>query len=419
MIEHMYLFMACLGACAGFLYVFFAWRDKPSSKADFKNDLRLKGLFWGAWGAFIVLIADWRRVASTVFDEPNIRISRFALFGAYIGGFLLGFIVVLFLVSLSILWDCFRVNRFHGNVLESENCTPVKVFLFHGYLEYKDTVKRAIELHRSRQAGEEKDAKTLELIAAIESATEVIENQRDELSQRRRLTRETSDILISAIDIYRGFVLNKTEAKEASRRLLKPIAQLAAYYAGVESRYVNANYMVVQSAEVLTEEEIMTARFTFGEKKRYVEFLALRDYARPGTNFIRLPVEPTHIHDWAERALPGAPEAFARRQPTICNIKAIKFGKQVPKVIRDEQIKYFSELPFDTVISLPLLAPLDYNSDGWPIGVLNIDLSLGAEGFDDDPAHEDARELEALISPLSALIADIARTEIPFSRSKL
>jgi len=420
MTDLLYLLLAIFGAFVGFLYVTFSWRGKPQPKGRFRDDPRLHGLYWGAWGAFLIFIADWRRISQVISDDEAFHVSRFVLLLCYLGGFLISLFISLFTFSAKIAFDAYQLNKRHGrNIYAIDGASPVMDFLLYGYREYQDRYSKAMNRHReeSKETVQHEEAEGLRL--AIRQQQELIDIREDELDQRRRLSRETSEILITAIDLYRGFVFEKVNAREACRRMLKPIASLAAYFTGVNSAKINVNYMVVQYAEALTEEEIKSAKFTYGDPSRYTCFLALRDYARAGTNFIRLPVEPMDDHSWQERTLPGAPEAFLRRGPTVCNKRDLTFGAAVPQEIRAAQLKYFLMQPFDTVISLPLIPTLNYTEDGSPIGILNLDLGLDGGSLDIEEAHEDIKELEALLSPLNVLMADILISEAPFSRSKL
>jgi hypothetical protein len=410
-------FVLLVGVCMSFLYVSFSWRGKSSPGSDFKEDPRVKGLLWGLSGALIIIIADWQRFLQAASDTETISIPRLILLGYYVGGFVIGTIIFLIMSAGSIIAECKRINNRYPHVFLNEGIIPVLDFLIYGYNDYQEKVSKAIDKHKNHSSTSTNNSRITELETSLIEKAEDIDSLSSQLLRRRRLSIEMGEILITAMDLHRGYFSRKLHAPEACRSLLRHAISISAFYTGINAGNINANFMLAEHKSNLSEEDITAAKFMFGDISRYERFLSLKDYAKKGTNIIRLPVEPFDDHNWIDCTLPGAPKAFLSREPTICYKSDVTFGNAVPEAIREAQLKYFATQSFDAIISLPLMASLNYTSPSLPLGVVNIDITLSSDTVDIDEVGGDINELEALLLPCNALLADILCAEPSYART--
>jgi len=404
--EPVNLIVLSTGFVIGFLYVCFSWRGKQAAGSAVKDDPRIRGFIWGLTSAGIIVIGDWQKFLQMAYGEPVVHFSRAALLGYYLGGFIGGTIITIAGLAIKIGYDSSRTNAAHRNIFTEEGFSPILEFLLYGHTVFQERAARTIEKYKSSAATT--NAHLDQLQAIVAEKTLEVEVLNGKISRRRKIQTETSDILINAIDGYLSFIIKKLDERTVCRGLLRNIISITAYYVGANATNINANYMLAEHRRNLTDADIAEAKFRYGDSSRYITFLSLKEYARKGTNIIRLPVEPVHDqHDWQDRTLPGAPDAFLRREPVYCDKHNIDFGREVPPEVRRSQQRYFSTQSFDAIVSLPIMPALGYNSGSAPIGVLNIDLlwDSGENSSFDFDFH--LAELAALLLPCTSLLADI------------
>lgn len=405
--------LVLLGAFLGFLYVSFSWRGKPASQMEFKDDPRVRGLIWGLSGAIMIVIADWEKFLQIGTSGTQDYISRGRLLGYYAAGFIGSAILTIVGLTIKVSLDSRRIAKDYPGIFYNEGMSPFVDFILYGYNDYQEKVARLVSRFRDNA----RMTVTSEAIDSLKVRMEEYEAEIERLAlsanQRRRLTIEMGDIIQSAMNVYHGYTAGRMSAHDACQALLRSTITITAYYSGVDTGQLNANYMVVEEREALSATEIAATRFTFDDTSRYRQFLCLKQYAKKGTPTIRLPIEPSDDHDWKDRTLPGAPEAFLRRSPVICKAADTFFSKDLPESVRRAQQKYFATQPFDVILALPIVPLLVYNKDTTPIGVVNIDLSLNGDAQD---VEVDLEVLEALVSPCNALLAEILAIESKQSR---
>lgn len=162
--------------------------------------------------------------------------------------------------------------------------------------------------------------------------------------------------------------------KNLCKQLLEQICTVAEPYIKEGADYSgNANYMIAIRYDEASEDQKKSAHFTWGDTGRYSHLLILEDYAYPAATTapakFALPVEdPEKTKDYLEWTLPGAPEAFLRKEALAVGDKIV-FGKHVPVEVQEQIKEYLARQNFTCFISLVIPG----QGHGRPIGILNIE----------------------------------------------
>ena len=174
-------------------------------------------------------------------------------------------------------------------------------------------------------------------------------------------------------------LLSPTRGGRPSARQKWPISILAGVITAITSMAernisnlkITTNYMMFLELSAAAAEQRNSALFRFGDEHRYTGFLILHQ-GRPGSPQGRPAILPVdgRITD-REIILPGAPEAFVLRKAAIINCDEVTFRKGVDKKIRADIQKFFSDVEYASVASIPIST-----KDG-PRGVYRISNSTG------------------------------------------
>jgi len=328
-----------LGCLIGLIFAFSAWRGSTKD-TPLKEDPRIKALLWGLGGLLVTLLGDWDGLlkGSTI-DKPR-------LLSFYASGFLGVAIIAITSTAGVILVRSWWERRTNPSEYPEQPFHPVIDYLSYGYQYYMKEYQEAVIRKRARDSVIFKDF--MGHYAVILAAHVALVG--------RYLDSPTPEV-----------------RKDSCKRLLEQICMVAEpYLKEGHEYYANANYMVAVPYKDTTEEERKSLHFGWGDPSRYSHLLILEDYAYPGTTApgkFALPVEdPEKTNDYLELTLPGAPEAFLRKDALAVGGN-ISFDKRVPVEIQEKIKQYLARQKFTCFISLIIPGPGDY----MPIGVVNIE----------------------------------------------
>jgi hypothetical protein len=345
-----------VGAFGALLGLFFALNGfgGPLKSEDLKNTARVRNLIWLATAAGGVVLADWRKLATTAPDSGVLFVSY--LIGA-IGGAVLGLLVIVIFLVIDVLTS----RRRDGKQL------PISLivdYLHFGYAYYNQRRKALLDEASSEQAASlamdrmewlRRDAAVQDVIAGLVHAVASIfaESDQKRLAERKA---EVADLILA------GVVSAITSMAERDVRGLR----------------ITTNYMMFVELSAAAAEQRNSALFGFGNRDRYTGFLILHgDRAGLPQETVILPVDG-RIAD-RDTILPGAPEAFVLHKAAIINCNEVACRKGVDKKTRADIQKFFSDVDYASVASIPV-----FTKDG-PKGVINIESNrpdLLGEGAD-------------------------------------
>jgi len=333
-----------IGSFGALLGLFFALNgfSGPLKGEELKNTARVRNLIWLATAAGGVVIADWKKLATTAPDSGTLFVSY--LMGS-IGGAVLGLLaVVIFLV-----YDIATNRRVDGKRLP---ISLVVDYLHFGYAYYSQRRKELLDAANSEHAAHSalgrmqrlrRDAAVQDVIAGLVHAVAAVVAEQDQRRQAERRA-ELADLILA------GIATAVTSMAERDIGSLK----------------IATNYMTFLELGATAPEQRNSALFRFGNETRYTGLLMLQQ-GRAGSpqETVILPVDG-RIAD-RETILPGAPEAFVLRRAAIINCNEVTFRKGIDKKIRADIQKFFADVEYASVASIPIST-----KDG-PRGVINIE----------------------------------------------
>jgi hypothetical protein len=339
-----YYWEIAVGSFGALLGVFFALNGfgGPLKSEDLKNTARVRNLIWLATAAGGVVLADWKKLANAAPDSGVLFVSY--LIGA-IGGAIIGLLLIVIFLTFDVL-----TNRSpDGKRL------PISLivdYLHFGYAYYNQGRKALLDAATSEQAASyaldrmqrlRREAAVQDVVAGLVHAVAAIFAEPDQRRQAERKA-EVADLILA------GVITAITSMAERNISNLK----------------ITTNYMMFLELSAAAAEQRNSALFRFGDEHRYTGFLILHQ-GRPGSpqETVILPVDG-RITD-RETILPGAPEAFVLRKAAIINCDEVTFRKGVDKKIRADIQKFFSDVEYASVASIPIST-----KDG-PRGVINIE----------------------------------------------
>jgi hypothetical protein len=345
-----------VGAFGALLGVFFALNGfgGPLKSEDLKNTSRVRNLIWLATAAGGVVLADWKKLATTAPDSGVLFVSY--LIGA-IGGAIAGLVLIVIFLTFDILTSG-RRNR------KQLPISLIVDYLHFGYAYYNQRRKAILDEASAEQAASfaldrmqrlRRDAAVQDVIAGLVHAVAAIFTESDQRRQAERRA-EVADLILA------GVVTAITSMAERD----------------ISGLRIATNYMMFVELAAAAAEQRNSALFRFGDQDRYTGFLVLHQ-GRAGSpqETVILPVDGK-LAD-REKILPGAPEAFVLRKAAIINCDDVACRKGVDKRVRADIERFFSDVEYASVASIPIST-----KDG-PRGVINIESNqpdLLGEGAD-------------------------------------
>ena len=342
-----------------------SFKSQGDDESDASSDPRLKALLYAVGGMIATGVTDWSKLGKEA-GAALTPIDSVALVLLYLLGLFVAFLVTL-LIGTFVVYLMNRGSGVNGHHPYSGHAMTAAVdFLMYGYGHVRARIEKAAR-EKTR-----------------------IDYEGFKNVARHMLTSLAGD----AIEIER-FLANPSpdQRRLVCKSILSNICIVAERYmnTGQPNYESNANWMlavpvsnpIVQSAQ---------RRFEFGDRSRYRMVLVLGDYARDvphaPTNLV-LPVEPSDQPGWADRVLPGAPEAYARCSPVIAG-RAVCFNDEVPNDIRRQVRDEFTHQNLICFVSLVIPVKIEDRL----AGIVNIETN------DSGPLRKNAQDLNEMVSVL-------------------
>lgn len=352
-----------LGVLVGLIFAL-TWVGSGKKPVAFKDDPRIKGLMWALASAFGSVFAAWNEILG---DKT---IDRAAIGSYYAFTLIVSVLFFLFWLTLAVIWQARSVDRAFAGSPQMAGFSPGVEFLIYGYQHVRNTLD---EIRQNMLEKELSDLKRVVSLAAKNLAASLVSADRN-LSQG-----VSNQSLISTV--------------------LDQISSISTYYLRSKS-HANANWMIAIPSHELRADDKSKVRYTYGDTARYSYYLALRDYANnQGSQDFILPVENRDDQASLGRTLPGAPEAFIRREHLYVSTKDLTFAPEVPKSVKDAIAGYFKQQKFTCFVSLIL-----YGDNNTPLGIVNI------ESDNDAVDKRRMTDLGVALEPFLALLSLVIRT---------
>lgn len=344
-----------VGVLLGFIFSTSGWKGSQRS-SELKNDPRVRSLTWAIGAGALAFLGSWKELLE---DD---HISRSAIGGFYIMSFILSVLIGVVIMTTIVVAGARKARKRDPNLWPERGFSPVLEFWAHGYQHYQDRLSDLMEKNR-RDA----DAHALE--------------------ELRSIVNNAAEGLAACI-----LAVKKGEERLVIEYILRQMVAISRYYLQTNS-HVNANWMLALHPHQLTASDRKEIRYTFDDENRYQYFLALKGYmTKSYAQSFLLPVERGDKAGM-RKILPGAPEAFVRRQPVVVSVKSLDWARDVPEKIRQEVTEYFFTQPFKSFVSLVI--PGEENT---PLGIVNIE-------SDNDEATQDKERMQQLIASLQPFLA--------------
>jgi hypothetical protein len=334
-----------IGAIGAFLGLFFALNGFGGTlkSEDLKNTARVRNLIGLVTAAGGVVLADWKKLASNAPDSGYLFVAY--LIGA-LGGAIAGLVLIIGFIAVDILTT--NRQRRDGRTLPP---TLVVDYLHYGYAYYTQ---------RRREILEQANTETAKLYA-------------QERLERLERDAAVQDVIAGLVHGVSSTLEERDPARQAGRRadlidlILKGVVSAVVNEArsDIHDLKIQANYMTFIPSASATPEQRNAALFRFGDDARYTGLLMHQISAAQVQETVVLPVDGK-ISD-RDTLLPGAPEAFVLRRAAIINCGDIAFRKGVDKKTCAAIQKFFADVQFASVASIPIAT-----KDG-PIGVINVE----------------------------------------------
>lgn len=355
-----------VGIIVGLVFAVAGWRGSAKS-VELKDDPRIKSLKWAVVIGLAGFFSSWKEILN---DD---KVSRAAIGSFYVIALVATLLVALSSMALAAIYRARSVQKTSPQCWPTSGFSPAVEFLSYGYQHFQNALREAID-------------------------RKVEDDQGKELADLKKVVSEAARSLAASLVTTDSYLAKGGSAQDLIAAVLSQISAISRYYLRTKS-HVNANWMLTVRAEDLAAGDRKRIKFAFDDIERYPFFLALKDYGdkKGARNFI-LPVENDDT-EGLERALPGAPEAFVRRNPVYVSIKDLKFGSKIPREMQKEISKYFSEQPFTCFLSLIL-----FGDDQTPLGIVNVESDNDGQELDEDRIRELAVALEPFLALLSLII---------------
>jgi hypothetical protein len=314
-------------------------------------------LIWLVTAAGGVVLADWKKLSNATAPDSG------QLFVAYLIGAICGVVFGLLVIIVALAVDIALRNR-NRQANQQLPFGLIVDYLHYGYAFY---AKRRDDL----------------LVEANSETVQYLARERMERLNRNVSVQNTIAGLVHAV----AAVFAETDETRRNERRVEVIDLiLAGLPTAVASQAqrdgrelkIEANYMTYLEWSAATPEQRKAVLFRFGEEERYSGLL-IHNRGKVGSpqETVILPVDGK-IAD-RNTLLPGAPEAFVLRKAAIINCHEVAFRAGVPKKTKEEIQKFFADVDYKSVASIPIVAK------GGPIGVINIEsnqLDMLGEGAD-------------------------------------
>ena len=318
-----------LGMIVGTIYAFSGFRDEGKSDALIDNS-RVKNLVYILGGLPLTLLGDFSKVTG---GQP-LQLTGYYLLAVVVTALII-IVVVTIVLAISARALVSRDSRYAG----IEPYELALVYLHSGFRAYRDAKEAAIAKAESK----------------VIPAHEALWN--------------FNSLLIAE----RHFASNPASGPVVFDQVLAAISTAAqGYLFHIPGAAFVVNYMVAVPRAAATPQQLSLLRFNDPPPNDNCSHLlvVMKYQAGALAPFISLPVRAANDY-----VLPGAPEAFVRKQPQIMSRKvAFPPKSPIPAAIQTDIGEFFLRAEFESVLSIPLVRGSDC------VGIINVE-SRGKDAF--------------------------------------